>query len=142
MPVPQLLLDTLEDLRDSDFKTFNWYLKTDVLDGCKRIPRSHLENPSRTDTVDKMIEHYGEEMAVNITVKILESIGNKNASEKLRKAYAEGTAATSSTSSSALAPPVAAPAAPAAMSAHDGSVIIAPTIIGGTSGTWNINVKK
>ncbi len=50
--------------------------------------------------------------------------------------------ATPTTSSSAVAPP-AAPAAPAAtMSAQQGSVIFAPTLAGGTSGTWNITINK
>ncbi|XP_042285980.1 caspase b-like [Thunnus maccoyii] len=141
MQVPQLLLDTLEDLPDRDFKTFNWYLTTDVLDGCKRIPKARLEKASRTDTVDEMIRGYGEEMAVNITVEILRKINNNYAAEKLKKAYAERRAATPSTSSSALAPP-AAPAPPAAMFAQDGSVIIAPTIMGGTSRSWNITINK
>ncbi|XP_044203547.1 caspase b-like isoform X2 [Thunnus albacares] len=141
MQVPQLLLDTLEDLPDSDFKTFNWYLTNNVLDGCKRIPKARLEKASRTDTVDEMRQGYGEEMAVNITVEILRKMNNNYAAEKLKEAYAERRAATSSTSSSAFAPP-AAPAPPAAISAQNGSVIIAPIVNGGTSGSWKITINK
>ncbi|XP_067441407.1 caspase b-like [Thunnus thynnus] len=138
MAVPQLLLKTLDDLYDDDFSRFNWHLGTGVLAGCEPIPKSRLQNPHQTKTVDEMIRRYGEEMAVTITVEILRKMNNNYAAEKLKEAYAEGRAATSSTSSSALAPP----AAPAAISAQNGSVIIAPIVNGGTSGSWNITINK
>ncbi|XP_031697454.1 merozoite surface protein CMZ-8-like isoform X2 [Anarrhichthys ocellatus] len=40
------------------------------------------------------------------------------------------------------AAPVAPPAAPVAMMAQERSIIIAPTVTGGTSGTWNITINK
>lgn len=136
MLVPELLLDTMEDLIDSELKTFKWYLTIPILDSCSPIRKSHLETASRTETVSKMIESYGEESAVNITVEILKKMGFNNAAVKLKRMHAGGT--TPTTSSSAAAPP----AAPAAMMAQQGSVIIAPTVTGGTSGSWNITINK
>ncbi|XP_044200627.1 caspase b-like [Thunnus albacares] len=131
MPVPQLLLEILEDLRDDDFKKFKFYLTTHVLDSCRPIPKSRLEKASWTDTVTEMIQTYSDESSVNITVEILKKIYNNNAAEKLKETYAEERAATPSTSSSALAPPVAAPAATSAQSGMfiiNGSVtILKPT---------------
>ncbi|KAM7419702.1 hypothetical protein PAMA_016676 [Pampus argenteus] len=144
MQVPQLLLDTLEDQCDDYFKRFVWYLTTcnDLLDGCSPIRKARLQNPSREDAVTEMINSYGEESAVKVTAVILRKIGNNNSAANLEKSYA----ATPSTSSSVAAPPVAAPpvAAPpvAAISAQNGSVIIAPSVTGGTSGAWNITINK
>ncbi|XP_076584500.1 pyrin-like [Chaetodon auriga] len=136
MLVPELLIETLEDLIDDDFKKLKWYLTLQILDSCNPIRRSHLDTASRTETVSKMIESYGEESAVNITAEILKKIGYNNTAERLKKMHAGGK--TPSTSSSAVAPP----AAPATMMAQQGSVIIAPTVTGGTSGTWNITINK
>ncbi|CAK6972985.1 caspase b-like [Scomber scombrus] len=92
MQVPQLLLRTLDDLVDSDFKTFNWYLTSCSSKSYAPIPKSRLENAARRDTVSEMIQNYGEESAVNITVEILKNINNNFAAEKLKKEYAEGRA--------------------------------------------------
>ncbi|GLD63917.1 pyrin [Lates japonicus] len=113
----------------------------EVLAGCKPIPRSRLENSSRRETVSRMTETYGEESAVRITVTILRKIRIMDEAEKLERTYAAEVgkpAAPSSSSSSASAPP----AAPASLSAQQGSVIIAPTVTGGTSGSWNITINK
>ncbi|XP_041789964.1 pyrin [Chelmon rostratus] len=136
MPVPQLLFDTLEDLVNDEFKTFKWYLSQRLLDSCSPIRRSHLEMASRTETVSKMTESYGEELAVNITAEILKKMGFNSTAAELKRKYAEGRMP--STSSSAVAPP----AAPATMMAQQGSVIIAPSVTGGTSGSWNITINK
>ncbi|XP_075947776.1 caspase b-like [Anarhichas minor] len=140
MAVPRLLLEILEDLIEDDFNEFKWLLENGV--DFKPIARSHLENAKRRDTVRKMIDTYREEMAVKIAVGVLKEMGNNNAAEKLKNSYAAGgNTATPSTSTSAAAPP-AAPAAPASMTAQQGSIIIAPNVTGGTSGTWNININK
>ncbi|XP_042372787.1 pyrin-like [Plectropomus leopardus] len=138
MLAPQLLLKTLEGLRKDDFETFKWYLTMEVLEGCSPIPVCHLEEASRTNTVKRMTENYGEDSAVKITIEILKKLGNNNAAEELKKKYAASPAAP-------VAPPaapVAPPAAPATISAQSGSVIIAPTITGSTAGTWNVNVTR
>lgn len=143
MLVPQLLLETLEELGNADFETFKWYLTLKVLDSCKPIPKSRLEDSPRTDAVRRMMESYGEEMAVNVAVEILKMMGNNNAAECLKSSYAGRKTATPSTTTSAAAPPAAAPpAADAKLWAQQGGVIIAPTLAGGTSGTWNITINK
>lgn len=170
MPVPQLLFDTLEDLVNDEFKTFKWYLSQRLLDSCSPIRRSHLEMASRTETVSKMTESYGEELAVNITAEILKKMGFNSTAAELKRKYAGAVGDSDwpktvrfwcvflhasvmivcvsifssaegrmpSTSSSAVAPP----AAPATMMAQQGSVIIAPSVTGGTSGSWNITINK
>ncbi|XP_054460070.1 caspase b-like isoform X1 [Anoplopoma fimbria] len=150
MLVRMLLLETLQDLINDEFKTFKWHLQDKVLDSCKPIPRSYLENADRTDAVTRMIASYGEEMAVNISVEVLKRMNNNSAAEKLRNIYSAGgnTAASSTSASDAappaapVAPPAAPPAAPATMMAKQGGVIFAPTVAGGTSGTWNITINK
>ncbi|KAL7404457.1 hypothetical protein ABVT39_015048 [Epinephelus coioides] len=89
MSVPQLLLETLEDLGDdADFEKFKWYLSMDILEGCKPIPKSCLGKAPRTNTVSRMTESYTKESAVKVTVEILRKMGNNNAAEKLKNRYA------------------------------------------------------
>lgn len=88
MRVPLLILDTLDELGADEFKRFVWNLTQPVLDGCQPFRKGHLENTNRQDTVSKMIESYGEESAVNITVEILKRINHNNAAEKLKKTCA------------------------------------------------------
>ncbi len=88
MAVPQLLLETMEDLLKKELEMLKWYLSLEILDGCKPIPRSRLERASRTDTVSKMIENYGEESAVNVTVAILRKMNFNTAAEELKSKYA------------------------------------------------------
>lgn len=90
MQVPRLILDTLDELGAAEFKRFLWSLTQPVLDGCQPIRKGFLESADRQDTVNKMIESYGEESAVNVTVKILRMMNNNNAAEKLKKTYAGG----------------------------------------------------
>ncbi|CAK6972982.1 pyrin-like [Scomber scombrus] len=136
MQVSQLLFDFLEDQGDEDFKTFKWNLMNGS-DSWEAIPKSRLEKAPRTETVSQMIQRYGEESAVNITAKILRTMGNKNDAVKLEKAYTGAGAATSSTSSSASRPP----AAPTTMSAQQGSVVFAPVFDGSTVGAVTVNIN-
>ncbi|XP_062296128.1 pyrin-like [Scomber scombrus] len=131
MAISQSLLGNLEDLRDDDFEKFKWYLTMNVLDSCRPIPKSRLEKASRPDTVTEIIQIYGEECAVKITVEILMKIYNNNAAETLKQAYAvavDGGEATPSTSCSALAPP-AAPPAQKGMVIINGSVVIHGSVV-------------
>ncbi|XP_078022246.1 caspase b-like isoform X2 [Epinephelus lanceolatus] len=114
MLVPQLLLETLEELQDDDFETLKWYLSMNILEGCKPIPKSRLGKAPRTNTVSRMIESYGEESAVKVTVEILRKMGNNNAAEKLKSRYAGGKT-TKPPTAAPVAPPAAPPAAPATL---------------------------
>ena len=88
MLVPKLLLETLENQVNEDFQKFKWYLSMRVLDNCKPIPKSRLENASRSETVSRMIEVYGEKLAVGVTVKILEMMNCNSLAEELARTYA------------------------------------------------------
>ncbi|XP_062312268.1 NACHT, LRR and PYD domains-containing protein 3-like [Osmerus eperlanus] len=77
------LLKTLEQLGEKELKTFKWYLQDKVLDGFDPIPKSRLEGPARTDTVDRMEETYTLEGALKITVKILRKMDQNNLAERL-----------------------------------------------------------
>ncbi|KAK9540723.1 hypothetical protein VZT92_003158 [Zoarces viviparus] len=141
MAVLELLLETVEDLIDKDFKKFKFWLGNGV--DFRPIPRSYLENADQMDTVGKMIDTYGEEMAVKNAVDVLKKMGNNNAAQQIKSRYTAGNTAAPSTSAAAPpAAPVGPPAAPASMMAQQGSIIIAPNVAGGTSGTWNINITK
>ncbi|XP_069023558.1 pyrin domain-containing protein 1 [Embiotoca jacksoni] len=145
MLVPQLLLETLEDVLNDDFKKFKWYLSMNVLDCCKPIPKAYLENASRIDTVTKMIASYGQELAVDITVDILRKMCLNAGAERLKKAYTEGTAApttTTTTSTTTTSTSTSTPIATHAVSAQQGSVVIAPMLHGGATGSWNITIEK
>lgn len=143
MQVPLLILDTLDELGSEEFKRFRWNLTQPVLDGCQPIRKGYLESADRQDAVTKMIDNYGEEMAVKVTVEILKRMNHNNAAEKLKQKYAAGSTQTppatppSSTTSSGLTP-----AAGASVCAQGKSVIVAPNITGTSSGvTLNMNIN-
>ncbi|XP_070683784.1 pyrin domain-containing protein 1-like [Pempheris klunzingeri] len=148
MQVPLLILDTLDELGADEFKRFRWNLTQPVLDGCQPIRKGYLENADRQDTTSKMIEGYGEELAVSVTVEILKRMNHSNAAEKLRTSYAGGSTAaqnqlppTSSSSSSSSSPDLT-PAAGATVCTQGRSVIVAPNIQGTSSGvSINMNIN-
>ncbi|XP_062342627.1 NACHT, LRR and PYD domains-containing protein 3-like isoform X2 [Osmerus eperlanus] len=78
------LLRTLDQLGENNLKRFQWYLQNEV-DGFNPIPKSKLEKADRPDTVDKMVESYGLERALKITVKILGKIPQNDLAESLMK---------------------------------------------------------
>lgn len=90
MLIQELLLKILDDLLKEDFKTFKWYLTLDLLENCNPIPRAHLEDASRIETVDKLLRSYSEETAVKITNEALRRMNMTKASEELMSAYAPG----------------------------------------------------
>ncbi|XP_077065426.1 NACHT, LRR and PYD domains-containing protein 3-like isoform X2 [Siphateles boraxobius] len=77
--VEELLLNSLMDLREDDLKEFQWHLNNTH----KCITKSEMENADRLKTVDKMVECFGPEEAVKITVEILRKINQNNLAEKL-----------------------------------------------------------
>ncbi|KAG8014601.1 hypothetical protein GBF38_003149 [Nibea albiflora] len=92
MLVPQLLLNTLEELNENDFTKFKWFLALNVWNNLKQMSKCYLESPHRHDAVSRMIESYGEDMAVSVTAEILKRMNHNNAAEKLKTAYTEGAA--------------------------------------------------
>lgn len=74
----ELLLGTLEDLGYEELKKFQWFLQQDgTVDGFPTIKKSRLENTDRQDTVDLMVQTYGLDGALKITVEILKKV-NRN----------------------------------------------------------------
>uniref|UniRef100_A0A8C9X9G9 Uncharacterized protein n=1 Tax=Sander lucioperca TaxID=283035 RepID=A0A8C9X9G9_SANLU len=72
------LFNTLEDLKEEEFKKFKWCLQQrDILEGYQRIKESKLENVERQDTVDVMVKTYQLQGALKVTKKVLEMI-NRN----------------------------------------------------------------
>lgn len=56
---PAVLLQTLEDLGDEDFKKFKWYLyQKGALEDLPAIPKGRLENANKMDTVYQMVQTY------------------------------------------------------------------------------------
>uniref|UniRef100_A0A1A8GJN0 Pyrin domain-containing protein n=1 Tax=Nothobranchius korthausae TaxID=1143690 RepID=A0A1A8GJN0_9TELE len=142
MSVQKLLLQTLENMTNDNFKTFKWYLNLGIPKGHAPIPKSQLEGATREEAVTKMTESYGQDKAVAITIEVLKEQGLNGTAEELRNAYVgEITTAPSGTSSSTNSSAVIPPAAPM-VSAQGGSVIVAPTIQGGATGSWNITINK
>lgn len=85
MLVQDLLLGTLEDLDSTGFNTFKWHLSHPTLEDCAPIPKARLEHAQRTDTVDRLLEYYGQRLAVNVAAEVLKKMKNNLAAEQLIK---------------------------------------------------------
>ncbi|XP_058636130.1 NACHT, LRR and PYD domains-containing protein 12-like [Onychostoma macrolepis] len=82
--VSELLYKTLDDLEQGDLKRFRSLLKQD-----KRIGAGKLQNADATDIVDMMVDSYGPEEAVKITLNILSRINQNHLAEELQNKYTE-----------------------------------------------------
>uniref|UniRef100_A0A673FRJ7 Pyrin domain-containing protein n=1 Tax=Sinocyclocheilus rhinocerous TaxID=307959 RepID=A0A673FRJ7_9TELE len=78
--VSELLYNTLDDLVEDDLKRFRRLLKDD-----KKIRAGKLENAGVTDIVDLMLECYGDDEAVKITLNILRKINQNQLAEDLQE---------------------------------------------------------
>ena len=87
--IPEVLLDTLENLVQDDLKTFQWHLIRGVK-GFTPIQRALLEKADRPDTVDRMAQRYGHSGAVEITLTILKKINQNHLAEELRTKLEDG----------------------------------------------------
>uniref|UniRef100_A0A3B4UR75 Pyrin domain-containing protein n=1 Tax=Seriola dumerili TaxID=41447 RepID=A0A3B4UR75_SERDU len=66
-------------LKDEQLKHFQWFLKQDgILEGFSAIPEARLQRADRQDTVDLMVQKYGCNEALGITIKILEKISRND----------------------------------------------------------------
>ncbi|XP_039530252.1 NACHT, LRR and PYD domains-containing protein 3-like [Pimephales promelas] len=77
--VKEQLLNSLKDLTEDHLKEFQWNLENDH----ECISKSEMENADRLKTVDKMVECFGPEEAVKITVEILRKITQNDLAEQL-----------------------------------------------------------
>lgn len=90
--VPERLLHILEDLVDKQLTTFQWFLSSHVLEGVPHIPKSRIDGLSRTETVDVLVQTYGYDHAVTVTVEILVRMKLNLLAETLKRTYGEGKA--------------------------------------------------
>ena len=77
-------LSALKELQVTDLEEFQHYLIKGV-EGFKSVPKGLMENPDEHGTVDRMVESYGLNGAVEITLKILEKINQNQLTEDLRQ---------------------------------------------------------
>ncbi|KAL0992603.1 hypothetical protein UPYG_G00095600 [Umbra pygmaea] len=83
------LLETLEQLGEQEFRKFKWFLQQNDGPTLKRIPKSKLENATRTDTVDEMVQTYCIDGSMEISKTILERINRNDLAESLKNYSAD-----------------------------------------------------
>ncbi|XP_036408345.1 NACHT, LRR and PYD domains-containing protein 12-like [Megalops cyprinoides] len=84
---PSLLVSILDGLLEDDLKRFRCNLSHDVAEGFKPIPRGQLENRDVRGTVGLMVEAYGEEGAVIVTLYVLRKTDQNDLAQRLEQDY-------------------------------------------------------
>ncbi|TFJ96658.1 ABC transporter [Platysternon megacephalum] len=83
--ISDLLQSALDNLLEKDFKRFKDRLSHSGFEGNGNIPRSWLENADTTDTKNLLMEFYGEDAAVNVTIEVFTQINLRDSAAKLRE---------------------------------------------------------
>lgn len=81
----ELLFHTLDELGEARLRRFRTYLSETSVDGCRPIPRGHLEGTDATDIGVKMKETYGEKGSVEVTLCILRKMNLTDFADKLER---------------------------------------------------------
>lgn len=77
------LLETLEDLSYGELEQFNWLLQhKQMKEGLPRIPRHQLEMADKGETVELMVEIYGQQ-SVEVTREVLKKMSRTDLAQKL-----------------------------------------------------------
>ncbi|XP_052402694.1 protein NLRC3-like [Carassius gibelio] len=90
--VKELIVNTLNRLGKDDLKKFQWFLNNRKPQG---IPKAEIENADVLDTVDKIVERFGPEEAVKITINILRKMNQNLLAEESENKYKEDSTAES-----------------------------------------------
>ncbi|XP_062394623.1 NACHT, LRR and PYD domains-containing protein 3-like [Sardina pilchardus] len=80
-----LLFRTLEELKEAELKRFKMYLSNRTMEEFEPIPRGRLEKSDVTDVVSEMMEAYGEEGSVTITLTTLRKMNLNNLANELEE---------------------------------------------------------
>ncbi|KAL7834642.1 hypothetical protein SRHO_G00288890 [Serrasalmus rhombeus] len=84
--IKEELQHTLENLVEEELKLFQWHL-INTVEGSIQIPKVHLKNANRHETVDKMVARLGDHKAVEVTLDVLKKINQNQLAEELRTKY-------------------------------------------------------
>uniref|UniRef100_A0A3B5M7S8 Pyrin domain-containing protein n=1 Tax=Xiphophorus couchianus TaxID=32473 RepID=A0A3B5M7S8_9TELE len=88
--VKEQLLDIFLELLDEDLRTFQWYLYSSDLEGFAHIPKCKADGLDRPRTVDLVVQTYGYDDAVTVTVIILEKMRQKLLADRLKELCSNG----------------------------------------------------
>ncbi|XP_026172632.1 uncharacterized protein LOC113136227 [Mastacembelus armatus] len=95
--VRELLLETLSDLRQQEFKKFKWFLQFPCFHkGLTQIPWRQLEWAEREETVDLMVEMFGQ-LSVEVTMEVFMHMNRTDLAQRLSETSSELKGAESST---------------------------------------------
>lgn len=84
----KLLLNILEELVDQELVRFQWHLCH--LDSELHIPKSKIKDKKREETVDVLVQTFGDEFAVTVTADVLSEMCFNQLSKSLREQYNNG----------------------------------------------------
>lgn len=89
--VTEVLLETLDDLGDEEFKIFKWFLQqAEILEDFPAIRKSRLEKADRLDTLDLILQTYREQ-SVEVIKKVLKKINRNDLVQSLPSISSEAT---------------------------------------------------
>ncbi|CAM5149452.1 unnamed protein product [Natator depressus] len=83
--ISDLLQSALDNLLQEDVKRFKDKLSHSDFEGKGTIPRGRLGNADRTDTKNLLMECYGGEAAVDVTIDVFTQINLRDSAAKLRE---------------------------------------------------------
>lgn len=86
--IPKILFNILDELEDKDLSNFQWHLYQSVTK--VHIPKAKIKGKNREETVDVLVQTFGYEGAVTVTVDVLSAMCFRQLSETLKEQYNNG----------------------------------------------------